>query len=87
MTLEIREANLSEERDGDALLAVLDGYASAPSGGGVALAADVKQRLVPALRAQPGAGATGLRRARHRWCGHLFLRIFDVLRPAIAQRA
>jgi GNAT superfamily N-acetyltransferase len=55
MTLEIREANLNEERDGQALLAVLDGYASAPSGGGVALAADVKLRLVPALRAQPGA--------------------------------
>ena len=54
MTLEIREANLNEEGDGQALLAVLDGYASAPSGGGVALAADVKRRLVPALRVQPG---------------------------------
>jgi ribosomal protein S18 acetylase RimI-like enzyme len=55
MTLEIREANLNEERDAEALLAVLDGYASAPSGGGVALSTDVKLRLVPALRAQAGA--------------------------------
>lgn len=52
MTLQIREANFDEERDGQALLAVLDDYASAPSGGGSALAVDVKQRLVPALRAQ-----------------------------------
>ena len=52
MTLEIREANFDEEGDGQALLTVLDGYASGASGGGSALTLDVKQRLVPALRAQ-----------------------------------
>jgi ribosomal protein S18 acetylase RimI-like enzyme len=55
MTLEIREANFEGESDGQALLTVLDDYASGVSGGGAALSEDVKQRLVPALRAQGNA--------------------------------
>lgn len=55
MSIEIREANLAESVDAAALLEVLDSYARDPMGGASPLSADVRQRLVPALREQPGA--------------------------------
>jgi ribosomal protein S18 acetylase RimI-like enzyme len=55
MSIEIREANLAESADAEALLEVLDSYARDPMGGAAALPADVRQRLIPALRQQPQA--------------------------------
>jgi ribosomal protein S18 acetylase RimI-like enzyme len=55
MALEIREANWDDERDRQALLLVLDTYASGQSGGNAPLSADVRQRLIPALREQSQA--------------------------------
>jgi ribosomal protein S18 acetylase RimI-like enzyme len=55
MALEIREANWDDERDEQALLTILDGYARGHSGGGAPLSEEVKQRLVPALREQAHA--------------------------------
>jgi GNAT superfamily N-acetyltransferase len=55
MSIEIHEANLADPRDAEALLDVLDSYARDPMGGGVALAPDVRRRLVPALREQSQA--------------------------------
>lgn len=49
----IRDADLSRTADTDDVLRVLDSYASDPVGGGTALPADVRVRLVPALRAHP----------------------------------
>lgn len=50
MALEIREANWDDARDRLAALLVLDTYASGESGGGAPLSAEVKRRLIPALR-------------------------------------
>lgn len=50
MALEIREANWDDEADRHAALSILDTYASGSSGGNVPLSADVKRRLIPALR-------------------------------------
>lgn len=52
-SLLIRDADLSRSADGDAVLLVLDSYASDPVGGGSPLPADVRARLVPALRSHP----------------------------------
>jgi ribosomal protein S18 acetylase RimI-like enzyme len=50
MALEIHEANWDDARDRQALLLVLDTYASGRSGGNAPLSDDVKRRLIPALR-------------------------------------
>ena len=55
MALAIREANLDDAADARVMVELLDAYAAGPSGGGVPLSEDVKQRLAPAVRAQPGA--------------------------------
>ena len=55
MSIEIREADLAQPEDAAGFLAVLDSYARGTMGGGEPLAADVRLRLVPALREQPGA--------------------------------
>jgi ribosomal protein S18 acetylase RimI-like enzyme len=55
MSIEIREANLADSADGAAVLDVLESYALDPMGGATPLTADVKQRLLPALREQPQA--------------------------------
>ncbi len=53
MNPRIREADLSDRRDADGIVAVLDSYAVDPIGGGQALAPDVRERVVPALRDHP----------------------------------
>lgn len=55
MSIEIRKADLADAADGAALLEVLNAYALDPMGGATPLSADVKRRLLPALRAQPQA--------------------------------
>jgi ribosomal protein S18 acetylase RimI-like enzyme len=55
MTIEVREAKLSDSADARGLLDVLDSYAGGPMGGGVPLDEAVRERLVPALRDNPGA--------------------------------
>ncbi|HSG65184.1 MAG TPA: GNAT family N-acetyltransferase [Gammaproteobacteria bacterium] len=50
MSLRIREVDYADPRDADAVVAVLDSYASDPVGGGRGLPADVRGRLVPSLR-------------------------------------
>ena len=55
MSIEIREADFAQAADAAGFLAVLDSYARSVTGGGTPLTADVAQRLVPALREQPGA--------------------------------
>jgi ribosomal protein S18 acetylase RimI-like enzyme len=53
MNLHVREADFDDERDAEAVIAILDSYARNPLGGGQALSPDVRERLVPALRAHP----------------------------------
>jgi ribosomal protein S18 acetylase RimI-like enzyme len=53
MTLSVREARLGEPADAAAVVGVLDSYASDPRGGSAPLTAEVRDRLVPALRAHP----------------------------------
>lgn len=53
MTLSVREARLDDEADAAAVVDVLDSYASDPRGGSAPLSAEVRDRLVPALRAHP----------------------------------
>ncbi len=55
MSTEIREANLADAAEAAGFLAVLDSYAADEMGGTAPLDPDVRQRLVPALREQPGA--------------------------------
>ena len=55
MEVTIREADLTDAEDAAAVVAVLDSYASDPAGGSTPLARDVRERLVPALRAHPTA--------------------------------
>lgn len=57
MSIEIREANFRDPRDGEALLQVLGAYAQDAMGGAKPLGADAARRLVPALAAHPGAHA------------------------------
>lgn len=54
-TVTVRRAEYGDDRDGAALLAMLDAYARDPMGGGKPLSDDVRARLLPALNAQPGA--------------------------------
>ena len=44
---------LAIARDADGIVAVLDSYAVDPIGGGEALAPEVRERVVPALRDHP----------------------------------
>jgi ribosomal protein S18 acetylase RimI-like enzyme len=53
MQVVIREANLGGAADAAAVELVLDSYASDPAGGGTPLTREVRERLVPALRAHP----------------------------------
>jgi len=53
MSIEIREADLDDPADARALVEILDGYARDPMGGGEPLSAEVRERLVPALRSVP----------------------------------
>jgi len=55
MTIEIREADWDDAIHCRGLLDVLDSYAGAPVGGGATLSADVRERLIPALREYPAA--------------------------------
>lgn len=55
MSIEIREANLSDSREAEAFLRVLQSYAQDIMGGGRALAPDVAKRLPAALAQHPGA--------------------------------
>jgi len=52
---EIREADFADPSDGEAIVALLDSYASDPVGGGRPLDPDVRARLVPGLRSHPTA--------------------------------
>ena len=51
--LEVRRASLDDARDADAILMLLDSYASDPRGGAKPLAAEVRSRLIPGLKAHP----------------------------------
>jgi ribosomal protein S18 acetylase RimI-like enzyme len=51
--LEVRRASLDDARDADAILMLLDSYASDPRGGGQPLAAEVRSRLIPGLKTHP----------------------------------
>jgi ribosomal protein S18 acetylase RimI-like enzyme len=53
--LNIRDVDFSDPADAEHFIAVLDTYASDPLGGGTPLAADVRERLTPALRHHPTA--------------------------------
>ena len=53
--VDVREADFADRADGDAIVAVLDSYASDPVGGGQPLDAGDRHRLVPALRDHPTA--------------------------------
>jgi ribosomal protein S18 acetylase RimI-like enzyme len=53
MTLTVREARLEEAADAADVVAVLDSYASDPRGGSTPLSAEVREHLVPRLRAHP----------------------------------
>jgi ribosomal protein S18 acetylase RimI-like enzyme len=51
----VRAADLNSTQDAAAVITVLDSYATDPIGGGSGLSADVKLRLIPALREHPTA--------------------------------
>ena len=53
--LAVRRVDYRDARDSQALVALLDGYAQDPMGGGQALSADVHQRLCDDLAAHPAA--------------------------------
>ena len=53
MNLSVREADFGDPRDSKGIVAVLDSYAVDRAGGGRALAPEVRDRLVPALRDHP----------------------------------
>jgi ribosomal protein S18 acetylase RimI-like enzyme len=53
MELQIRKADLADSRDAAAVVAVVNSYAVDPVGGGQPLPADVRERLIPALRSHP----------------------------------
>jgi GNAT superfamily N-acetyltransferase len=55
MTLSIRAADLAAPTDAAAVVDLVNAYALDPLGGGAPLAADVRARLVPGLRAHPTA--------------------------------
>jgi ribosomal protein S18 acetylase RimI-like enzyme len=49
----IRDADLDDPRDADALFAILDAYARGPGGQNAPLGEDARAELVPGLRAHP----------------------------------
>ena len=53
--IEIRTADLADEADGRAVVAIIDSYARGPGGQNAALSDDARARLVPGLRAHPAA--------------------------------
>jgi len=53
--VEVVDADLGDVAHARAIVDVLDSYASDPIGGGAPLRADVRERLVPALRKHPGS--------------------------------
>ncbi len=55
MNLEIREADFANPIHAAGIIEILDSYASDGVGGGVPLGADVRERLVGALRSHPSA--------------------------------
>lgn len=55
MALRIVEADLANPTHAEAIVAVLDSYASDPIGGGRPLGAETRRRLIPGLRDQPHA--------------------------------
>jgi ribosomal protein S18 acetylase RimI-like enzyme len=52
-SIDIVEADLANVEHCDAVLALVEGYASGPMGGNQPLSNDVCERLIPALRNQP----------------------------------
>lgn len=53
--LSIRPADFDRPGDARAVVSLLEAYAADPMGGGVPLPEEVKERLVPTLRAIPGS--------------------------------
>jgi ribosomal protein S18 acetylase RimI-like enzyme len=53
--LHVRKANFADARDAAGIVTVLDSYAVDPVGGGQPLPAEVRERVVPALRDHPTA--------------------------------
>lgn len=53
MAIEILNADLTDPRHAEAIVEVLDSYASDPIGGGEPLRPEVRRSLVPALREHP----------------------------------
>jgi ribosomal protein S18 acetylase RimI-like enzyme len=51
--VEVVEADLSRPDHQDAIVSLVDAYARDPMGGGAPLSAEVRQRLIPGLRAHP----------------------------------
>ena len=54
-SLVIEPADYADPRDAADLLALLDGYARDPMGGGAPLSAEARERIVPGLARTPGA--------------------------------
>jgi len=57
VNVEVREAELDDERDGAALVAIIDAYARGPGGQNAPLPAAARDRLAPGLRDHPAAFA------------------------------
>ena len=55
LDLAVAVADYNDPRDAESVVELLQGYALDPMGGGAPLSGDVRERLVPALAAQPGA--------------------------------
>ena len=55
LDLAVAVADYNDPRDADSVVELLQGYALDAMGGGAPLSDDVRERLVPALAAQPGA--------------------------------
>ena len=55
MDLRIREADLADAADADAVVDLIDGYARGPGGQNAPLSDDARERLVPGLRDHPVA--------------------------------
>ena len=55
--VEVRDADLSDERDGSALVAIIDSYARGSGGQNAPLTAEARDRLAPGLLEHPAAFA------------------------------
>jgi ribosomal protein S18 acetylase RimI-like enzyme len=55
MEVEIREADLANANDADAIVRLVDEYARLPIGQGAPLDESIRRRIVPGLRSHPGA--------------------------------